>query len=107
MRLHELEFPLCHKLLPDLRDFVDRCTREFTENSRLVSRSTLQGFVAAALQKLEVEFQEEVVLTDGGGYNADMLLLEGRVVMEVDGPTHFVQGPDGYLPSGSAVLKWR
>ena len=107
VRLHGSKFPLCHKLLPDIRDFVDRCAREFTENSRRVSPSRLQGSVAAALRKLEVEFSEEVVLTDGGGYSADMLLLEGRSVVEVDGPTHFVQGPDGYLPSGSTVLKRR
>ena len=44
---------------------------------------------------------------DGGGYSVDMLLLEGRPEVEVDGPTHFVQDPDGYWPSGSRVLKRR
>ena len=29
------------------------------------------------------------------------------MVVEVDGPTHFVQGHDEYLPSGSTVLKRR
>ena len=37
----------------------------------------------------------------------DMLLLEGRVLVEVDGPAHFVQGPDGYLPSESTVKRWQ
>ena len=37
----------------------------------------------------------------------DMLPMEGRAVVEVDGPAHFVQGPDGCLPLGSTVLKRR
>ena len=105
MRLLSSEFPLCHKLLPDICDFLYRGAHEFTESSRLVSPSKLYGSLAATPRKLKVEFREEVVLMDGGGYNVDMLLLEGRVVVEVDGVTHFMQGPDGYLLSESAMLK--
>uniref|UniRef100_A0A7S4FVH6 RAP domain-containing protein n=1 Tax=Eutreptiella gymnastica TaxID=73025 RepID=A0A7S4FVH6_9EUGL len=107
VRLHARELPLSNKLLPHIRPLVERCAQSFAENSRRVSPSQLQRSVAAGLQRLGVAFREEVVLEDAGGYSVDMLLPEARVAIEVDGPSHFVKGADGLLPSGPTLLKRR
>ena len=59
------------------------------------------------LRQMNVKFVEEVVLSDAGGYSADILLQKRRVVVEVDGPSHFVQGPGGFAASGATLLKRR
>ena len=107
VQLHATEMPLCQRLLPHIRPFVERCARQFSEASGRGSGSQLQRDVAAALRRLGVPFREEVVLEDAGGYSVDILLHEARVAVEVDGPSHYVECDHRPLPSGSTLLKHR
>ena len=105
--LHKQELPLSNKALLGLGPFVEKCARHFTEASQRAAPSRLQRSVAAVLRQMNVKFVEEVVLSDAGGYSADILLQKRRVVVEVDGPSHFVQGPGGFAASGATLLKRR
>ena len=44
---------------------------------------------------------------DAGGYSVDLLIPQQRIVVEVDGPSHFVSTRTGPSPSGSTMLKHR
>lgn len=48
---------------------------------------------------------EEAVLADAGGHVVDMLLPAQRLVVEADGPVHFLRTPHGPVPDGSTLLK--
>ena len=103
--MHSPDMPLCRRLLPRIRPFAQRCARHFAEGSRHASPSRLQRAVAAALRRAGTALDEEVVLADAGGYSVDLLLSGSRVVVEVDGPTHYVTGPRGYAAAGATRLK--
>ena len=70
--LHKQELPLSNKALLGMGPFVEQCSTHFTEASQCAAPSRLQRSVAAVLQQLNVKFDEEVVLSDAGGYSADM-----------------------------------
>ena len=94
-----------------LDDLAEHCRKEFTAQSHHGSPSKLQRQVAAVLRQVLtadcVEVLEEQVPEGCGGYSVDVLLrgLPGRprVVVEVDGPSHFV----GQHLTGSTQLKHR
>ena len=44
---------------------------------------------------------------DAGGYSVDLLIPSKRIVVEVDGPSHFVDTRTGPSLSGSTMLKHR
>ena len=120
----------CLSLLasPDVQVLAMRCREAFVAYSRAKTNpSRLQARVASSFRRVleedrrgqGVEVAEEQVLeVDGGGYSVDMVLRgleEGRrvvgVVVEVDGPSHFVAvagGEEGaWRENGSTSLKRR
>ena len=103
VRLHEQEFIRSAKALSELSKFADRCAEHFATAPQ--NPSQLQRSVAAVIRELGMECKEEVVLVDAGGYSVDVLVEDPRVAVEVDGPSHYVQDPQGLVPSGSTMLK--
>jgi very-short-patch-repair endonuclease/precorrin-6B methylase 2 len=75
-----------------LADFAAHCKAAFVaHSSSSASPSALQKDVARALRKLvDEEVLEEQVLEDSG-YSVDMRLVGTRVIVEVDGPSHYLQ----------------
>jgi len=76
-----------------------------------------QRQVYRALRELEVEFTEEFIVSELG-YSVDARLLLGtdrKVVLEVDGPSHFLEAcvtrdlakPSGLRETGATFLKHR
>jgi very-short-patch-repair endonuclease len=89
--------------------FAAQCKAAFVAySSSSVSPSALQKDVARALRRLVAEkVLEEQVLEDSG-YSVDMRLVGTRIVVEVDGPYHYLQGRDGeFVVDGSTQFKAR
>jgi very-short-patch-repair endonuclease len=68
------------------------CRIAFEQQSRVVTVSAFQQDVARALTAAGAKVEEEVVLSNSG-ISVDMRVggADSRVVVEVDGPTHFVR----------------
>ncbi|EJK59823.1 hypothetical protein THAOC_19906 [Thalassiosira oceanica] len=84
------------------RSLQEKCRNAFT--SQGYSESKLQNDVVNELRATGLDLDEEVLL--GSGYRIDALVKVGnggRVAVEVDGPSHFIQR----WPVGSTTLKHR
>jgi very-short-patch-repair endonuclease len=117
MQLHQ--FFLFNSLLPDpsdvssLSDLAAECKAAFIASSSTDTHtSALQHHVTHALRRLVSEdVLEEQVLEDSG-FSVDMRLAGTRVVVEVDGPTHYlrdaaVEVGQGWVVDGSTQFKHR
>jgi hypothetical protein len=107
---HQLhQFFLWHGLqgLEAHKALAQECHQSFAKQSLLDTANRMsetQRQVSTTLRSMGVGFQEEKVLP-GNGYSVDMLLDgEGKVVVEVDGPSHYVNGS---LASGGQFTEWR
>ena len=107
MNHHLPALPRTSQVLPHIRPFVDGCAHRFATDSSHACPSRLQRSVGEALRQVPVAFTEEVIPPDAGGYSVDLLLEEGRVAVEVDGPAHFVHGPEGLTECGRTLMKRR
>jgi hypothetical protein len=99
---HPVDVSLC-------ADFAALCKAAFVaHSSSSASPSALQKDVARALRELvSEEVLEEQVLEDSG-YSVDMRLAGTRIVVEVDGPHHYLQGQGGvHVVDGSTQFKAR
>ena len=100
-----------------LKGFASECSRSFAAQSSLGAASRLQRDVTAAIRRVlkegwlgaDVAIFEEAVVEDGGSYSVDVLFVglpNGmRVVVEVDGPSHFLAR--SRIMRGSTKLKHR
>jgi hypothetical protein len=110
-QLHQLF--LFNSLCPDPLDLssfshlASACKSNVVANSAAnVTASNLQRDVAKTLRRMGVLISEEEVLEDSG-FSVDIRLVGERVVVEVDGPFHYVRAMDsGKLRvDGSTRLK--
>jgi len=69
--------------------------------------SAFQADVAALLRGMGAVIQEEVVLVQSGGYSVDIYCPAQRLVVEVDGPSHFYRDGATLRPVGATILKHR
>ena len=65
--------------------------------------------MGAALTMLGSRLEEEVIIKEGYSIDAVLQRKDGLVAIEVDGPSHFLQGPIGQhrSVSGATQLKRR
>jgi len=83
---------------------LERCAASFARRASLVQSSFLQDQLGEALESLGLPVQEEVLLQ--GGYTVDFVVewRGARLVVEMDGPSHFLAGGE---PTGATRLKRR
>ena len=84
-------------------DLAAECKKAFLDE-HVATKSKLQKDVALALTKIGQEFVEEQVLEEVG-YSVDVRLVDRKVVMEVDGPSHYVGMEKGRHWNGATRLK--
>ena len=96
-------------------ELVSVCKEDFASHSAQGAPSKLQKDVARALRRMGERISEEEVLDDCG-YSVDIRVLthpQSRVVIEVDGPSHFVReydpasGRETQHCDGSTMFKHR
>ena len=101
---------------------LQHCCAEFTSGASKSTQSLLQRKIADTMRVVlareypRVQVLEEQVLKRGGGYSVDIQLVDGQieglgVVVEVDGPSHFLLRVDTdrstLATNGSTRLKHR
>ena len=72
------------------QELAQLCQAKYRETSLDTHRSWLQREVARTLRKMGISIAEEEILA-GSGLSVDMRLVGTKVVVEVDGPMHYVQ----------------
>jgi hypothetical protein len=82
----------------ELSKLAITCRSAFEEQSRIATVSSLQREAAQAFIVAGANVEEEVVLVDTG-ISVDMRLggADSRIVVEVDGPTHYVRTRQGAM----------
>ena len=68
----------------------------------MVTTSKLQKQVAKTLKNMGVHVSEEDILEDSG-FVVDIRLANHKVVIEVDGPSHFLQADEGAKGAGRGI----
>eukprot|EP00667_Euglena_gracilis_P001360 EG_transcript_1361 len=104
VRRRASDLPRCLQFLETHGPFCQACQAQFAGLQVSAKRSALQSGVAEVLRSLLVPFEEEARLE---GILVDFYLPSLRLVVEVDGPHHFVSTQEAVLPSGSTLLKRR
>ena len=121
------DHPTCKRLEASLGTIsgaalLQHCCAEFTSKSSKNTPSLLHRKIADTVRVVlareypRVQVLEEQVLKRGGGYSVDIQLVDGQteglgVVVEVDGPSHFLLRVDTdrstLATNGSTRLKHR
>ena len=106
----ELRLPEAQLLPPALRERCRdalRAVASGTAEMAAAPASRLQQSVGRALGRLGVSAAAEHALAEG--YSVDFALVDERVAIEVDGPSHFALSGDGAgrRPVGKTVIKRR
>ena len=97
-----------HLELSEFDHIADAARTAFIKQSSSgANASKLQRSVARALRRLGEQVSEEVVLDDSG-FSVDIQLTGQRVVVEVDGPMHYLRPRSGRpIVDGSTRFKHR
>ncbi|KAK4754493.1 hypothetical protein SAY87_002597 [Trapa incisa] len=98
----KLEYPhLLHLYLPsDLEEKVARVVKSKRFNEKITS--SFQKEVARLLVSMGLNWVREYVID---GYTMDAVLVDKKVALEIDGPTHFSRNT--WVPLGHTLLKRR
>uniref|UniRef100_A0A7S1N485 RAP domain-containing protein n=1 Tax=Eutreptiella gymnastica TaxID=73025 RepID=A0A7S1N485_9EUGL len=120
LHIHVLQqrqmLPRTYALLQDRYVWLMQGTAVYVEQaikkSTKGAQSRFQRDIRHVLKSLKVHFREEVVLSDAGGYSVDFLLTGKRMVLEVDGPFHFLHSEgqtraESTRVNGPTVIKRR
>ena len=97
---------------PDLRHLFAAARQHFRENCKITTVSRLQKDIVNSLKIYTAPFgwalHEEYQIPDLE-YSVDILLTkeEQRIIIEVDGPTHYRWQGKQYLPTGNTLFKLR